>query len=209
MQSDKFRTFFGNLSKKMLRKAKAEFCDFEKYSVPFETDFVYRYYHDSFKIFGLQTSIEKLLKILSIFTGKHEKIDIAGMRRINFNKNFIQLVQDALSVKMHTGEMKKSEWQKMTSAYFNAKYIVSATVRTVEDFLNGDIFTSPLSFHTALFLAVWNFELVVRYGFLPFEKYDLRILQEYGSKDVKNAVKIYLRKVNKKIKNPEAKNENS
>jgi len=195
-QSDKYRTFFGALSKGMLKKAKGAFCDFEKHSVPFETDFVYRYYHDSFKIFGFQMSIERLLKILLIFAGKHEKIDIITLRRMNFNKNFIQLIQDALSIKMHTGGMKKSEWQKMTSAYFNVKHIVSATIQTVEDFLNGNIFISPLDYHTALFLAVWNFELVVRYGLLPVEKYDLRILREHGSKDVKKVVQIYLRKAN-------------
>jgi len=195
IQFDCFKTFFSNLSQNMLEKAQKEFFNFNKHNDLLEIDFVYRYYHDSFKIFGLQSSIRSLLGILLIFAGqKNDGADIKNLQKFNLNKNFLQLLKDALSIKHHGGPMKKGEWQKLTSAYFNTKKVVLATIKTVEDFLNGDIFTSPLASHTALFLSIWNFESIVRYSPIPFEEKCLKILQQSGSADVKKAVGIYLRK---------------
>lgn len=198
IQFDCFKTFFSNLSQSMLKKAQKEFFDFNKHNDLLEIDFVYRYYHNSFKIFGLQSSIRDLLGILLIFTGqKNDRVDIKSLQKFNLNKNFLQLLKDGLSIKHHGGPMKKGEWQKLTSAYFNTKKVVLATIKTVEDFLNGDIFTPLLASYTALFLSIWNFELIVRYSPIPFEEKCLKVLQQSGSADVKKAVRIYLRKQSK------------
>ncbi len=112
----KAEELLASLSPENLRKARRLRDKMESDDWGWEIDALYRYFHDSFKMFNLAGATECYLRCLLALVGREdpEKPPLAGVRKLDLHPKFIRTIEDALvrtppRISFTAGAMKHEE----------------------------------------------------------------------------------------------------
>lgn len=169
-------------------------AEIERWYWTFEVDCVYRWLHESFKVFHTRSLIVKYLGATLALVGEgiperkgeagvyDERALMRMLKRLGLDPDFTELIGDALAVEFHAGAIPLEEWRRMSSALYSAKVAFDACARFAEDLLGGRAPTEALDYYQALAIYVLCPEY--RYG-----HYDAFLLAatRHGNEDMKRA----------------------
>ncbi len=185
----KLEDLFARISRGNLQKAKDLRKDLDDLYWEHEIDSFYRYFHGSFKMFFAQGHIADYLNCMFALVDEKVKnrMTISALKHLDLDERFLKLMEEGIEkVKFHPGEMKHEEWRDMAAACYSAQLAADASIRYVEDILEGKLYKDEaLDYYEALFIEVWRAD-EIRYGKRPEV---LEKARKFGSEDVKKAYK--------------------
>jgi len=184
----KLEDLFAKITKENLGRAKELRTKIDDQYYEDEIDNFYRYFHDSFKMFGAKGSTCDYLDCMFALVGEETetyKQTFDKLQKLDLDARFVGLMRNCLKkVQFHHGEMKHWEWRDMAAACYSAKLAADASIRYVGDILEGELLNwDLLDYYEALFIYLWKVP-ELRGG-----KRDkvLEIAVKHGSPDVKAA----------------------
>lgn len=180
---------FERISKENLEEAETvkEELDSSKFYWSTDVDSLYRYFHDSFKIFGrckiiVDKCLSAILKLFDEDVNSRDNI-IPKMKELDMDPRFIKEMEECLKMERHPGKMELEEWQKLNSASRDARISLDSCFRFIEELFEGKKPGNILDYYQALFF----------YLFVPDWRHRLEeeVLEFISSSDNVELKKVY------------------
>ena len=148
----KLEEFFSRISKSALLEAIRKFRKLrtEREFYLKEVEPTYRFFHQSFKMSWMRESIgsyiDVLLTIFGIDPSELEglKEKIGELKKLNADRWWVKLLEDALSITMDTlwgagEEVFIESWKKLATAFYTTKIICISTIRFLRRLFRGKL----------------------------------------------------------------------